>query len=135
MLWSEFIQGTKCKDTEYNYKVYKQLESLYMINDNLSKEDIYKTGRMLVDNAETETEKKLREEIENNINLYTGYIKEDAETIERLKELIERDTEYIKAGIGDDTEKNNILWWKKEIKKYNHNIKLWRYQIKLLKTI
>lgn len=135
MLYSEFIDNVKCKDTEYNYKVYKQLESLYMDNDTITKDAVYNAGKLLVDNSETETEKKLRKEIESNITLYKGYIKDDSETIERLKALIERDTEYINAGIGDETEKNNIIWWKKEIKKYNHNIKLWKNQIKLLKTM
>ena len=135
MLWSEFIQGTKCKDTEYNYKVYKQLESLYMINDNLTKEDIYKTGKMLVDNAETPEEKKLRQQIETSIEEYTVWINENNKAIETIKELIARDTEYINAGVGGDTEKYNIKYWKKEIKRYRGEISMWRNKINLLRSI
>ena len=135
MLWSEFIQGTKCKDTEYNYKVYKQLESLYMINDNLSKEDIYKTGKMLVDNAETESEKEARQEKENKINTYIDWINENNKSIEYIKELIARDTEYLNTGVGGEIEKANIAYWKKEIKRYKSDISLWRSKINLLKAI
>ena len=135
MLWSEFLQGTKCKDTEYNYKVYKQLEALYMINDKLSKEDIYKTGKMLVDNAETEKEKEARQEIENKIDNYTQWINENNKAIETIKELIARDTYYINAGVGGDIEKANIKYWNTEIKRYKKDNSIYKNKIALLKEV
>lgn len=58
MLYSEFIEGTGCKDTKNNYQVYKNLEIMYM-NSNMSKSDIYEYGKKLVDNSKTDEEIKL----------------------------------------------------------------------------
>lgn len=75
MLYSEFIQGTKCKDTTYNYYVYQDLEVLYM-NSNISKEKIYEYGKKLVDNSLTLHELKLIEEIKDKINILQSLIDE-----------------------------------------------------------
>lgn len=61
MLYSEFLEGTKAKDNENNYKVYKALESIYMDREELTKDDIYNAAAGLLDNAETPAEKELRE--------------------------------------------------------------------------
>ena len=44
MLFSEFVEGTGCKDNEKNYEVYKNLEIMYM-NSNMSKAEIYEYGK------------------------------------------------------------------------------------------
>lgn len=50
MTWMEFIKGTGCKATEYNYEVFKHLEEIYMISD-VSKAQIYECGKALVDDS------------------------------------------------------------------------------------
>lgn len=49
MLFSEFVEGTGCKSTNYNFKVYKDLEIMYN-NSELTREKIYEYGRKLVNN-------------------------------------------------------------------------------------
>ena len=50
MLYSEFIEGTGCQDNRHNFKVFQDLEVMYM-NSNLTKEQIYEYGKKLVDNT------------------------------------------------------------------------------------
>ena len=90
MLYSEFVEGTGCKENDHNYKVYKDLEILYM-NSDLTKQDIYEYGKKLVDNSKTEKEiefekdlrnkmKELKEEYRKTMNMaktYSNYYKED----------------------------------------------------------
>lgn len=33
MMYSEFIEGTGCKDSKKNYQIYKELEIIYMNSD------------------------------------------------------------------------------------------------------
>lgn len=49
MLYSEFIEGTGCKASMHNFKVFQNLEVMYN-NSNLTKEQIYEYGKKLVDN-------------------------------------------------------------------------------------
>lgn len=49
MLFSEFIEGTGCKATRHNFKVYEDLEVMYN-NSCITKEQIYEYGKKLVDN-------------------------------------------------------------------------------------
>lgn len=65
-MWNEFLEGTKCKDTPYNYQVYKDLEILYM-NSDKSKSDIYEYGKKLVDNSKTDKEMAKIEELKERI--------------------------------------------------------------------
>lgn len=106
MMYNEFLNGTNCKDNEYNYKVFENLEVMYM-NTNMSKEEIYEYGKKLVDNsksqAEIELENKWKKQIEN------------------YKELIEmekRDLEYRKI-MGDNL---MVAFCKKQIKEYKNRI-------------
>lgn len=66
MLYNEFIEGTGCKDSEYNYNVYKELEIIYM-NTDCSKAHIYEMGKKLVDNSKSEAQLKLEAEIKSQI--------------------------------------------------------------------
>jgi len=90
MLYDEFIQGTGCKQNEHNYKVYKDLEIMYM-NSDLSKEEVYEYGKKLVDNSksvkEIEYEKRIKAEIADlktqlaqfqaDAKMYMGFYNED----------------------------------------------------------
>lgn len=80
MMYSEFVKGTNCKQTEYNYNVFLTLEKIYIDSD-LTKEEIYAIGKMRVDNSETPAEREAREKIEAEI---AGLEKQILE----LKELI-----------------------------------------------
>ena len=65
MLYYEFVEGTGCKDSEYNHKVYENLEVMYM-NSDMTKEEVYEYGKKLVDNGKSEEqiafENRLKEE-------------------------------------------------------------------------
>ena len=100
MLYSEFIEGTGCKDNQHNYKVYKDLEIMYM-NSDLSKADVYAYGKKLVDNSRSAEEIEFEKGIKEKIRAY----KEDIEMYKRQIEFYE----YV-----DD--KNMIDYYKKEIK-------------------
>ena len=102
MLWSEFVTGTGCKDSEHNYKVYKDLEVMYM-NSDMSKSEIYEYGKKLVDNSKSESELKLEAEIKAEI-----------------KDLKDR-IEYCKREI--EYEKRNLEYWKEQKEKFMAGIK------------
>ena len=55
MLYDEFLVGTGCRDNADNYKVYKDLEIMYM-NSDMTKQEIYEYGKKLVNNALTEAQ-------------------------------------------------------------------------------
>lgn len=67
MLYSEFVENTGCKETDYNYQVYKRLELIYMNDDAVSKQDIYEMGKKLVDNSKTEAEIEFENQIKAEI--------------------------------------------------------------------
>lgn len=122
MLFSEFVQGTGCKENEKNYKVYKDLEVMYM-NSDMSKAEIYEYGKKLVDNSKSEEQLKLEAEI-----------KEEIETCKRQIELYKKDIEWKKTCIeawADDKEWVKNL--KAEIRYYKTQIKTQRNRIASLK--
>ena len=120
MLYNEFVEGTGCRDNEHNYKVYKELEIIYM-NTDCTKAHIYEMGKKLVDNSKSEAELKLEAEIK-------AEIAEHKAEIERYRGYIEEDTlmmNYWKSH--DDREmsaqyRNGIKSWKLEIKKHRAQI-------------
>lgn len=77
MLYSEFVEGTGCRDNEHNYEVYRRLEIVYMNDDSMSKAEVYEWGKKLVNNelseAQKEQNRKLKEEIEFYKNQYESY--------------------------------------------------------------
>ena len=131
MLWNEFIEDTKCKDTEYNYSVYKNLEELYMNNDKLTKEDIYKVGKQLVDNSLTKKEIEFQNHISNEIAIMESDIAFYERDIDRYEwyihgiETIDYTAENKKIWINDY--KYQIKWRKEEIKKMKQKIKIYKY--------
>lgn len=100
MLYNEFLAGTGTKNTEYNYQVYKSLESLYMSNDSMTKADVYEAGKKLIDNAPTEAEKQaeaMKEEArqyiaesEENISYYKSRISDYRYYLENTTEAAEK---------------------------------------------
>ena len=125
MLYNEFIENTGCKDTEYNYSVYKQLEVLYMSNDNISKQAIYEAGKKLVDNSKTAAEIEAEKNINDEIEKYNNWIDDNKTTIDHLTGLIERHTYYM----------NNCYYTEKEKAETIENIKYWKNRIKYYKDI
>lgn len=76
MLYSEFVQGTGCRENEHNYQIYKRLEIIYMNDDTCTKEDIYNYGKKLVDNTPSAEEQEQIQEWKNEIATLEAQIKE-----------------------------------------------------------
>ena len=120
MLFSEFQQGTGCKDNEHNYEVYKNLEIMYM-NSDLSKEQIYEYGKKLVDNSKSEAELKVEAQVKAEIEQHKAEIAKYKGWIEQNEELLgywkERgDKEMISFY------RNPIKFWKDEIRDHKNQI-------------
>ena len=114
MLYSEFIAGTGCKQNDHNFKVYQNLEAMYM-HTSMTKEEIYEYGKKLVDNSKTEEQIKLEEKVnaeiwfnENEIKRYKGYIEENEGFLKIWKE--DGDKSMI------DFYRNSIRFYKKQVK-------------------
>lgn len=123
MLYSEFVAGTACKETEYNYRVYKNLEIMYM-NSDLSKQEIYEYGKKLVDNSKTEKELAFEADIK--------------EQIAQRKEAISFDKRDISVWEGCLQTEVDPYWiktWKDNIKATKKNIKRLRTEIKELRWV
>ena len=88
MLYHEFMEGTGCRETDYNYKVYKELEIIYM-NTNCTKQHIYDMGKKLVDNSPTEAEIQFRAKL-------TAEIQQHKYEIANLKQRLEDEIRYLK---------------------------------------
>lgn len=124
MMYSEFVEGTGCRENEHNYKVFQNLEIMYM-NSNMTKAEVYEYGKKLVDNSKSERqielERQAKAEIEK-LKEYADYYKAEAK----------RHAEYAK------TEPNGSAW-KKEYKEQSKREKAWMYEaldkIAFLKTI
>lgn len=126
MLYSEFIEGTGCKDNQKNYKVYKDLEVMYM-NSDLSKAQIYEYGKKLVDNSKSEAELKFEADIKAQIT-------EAKEEIEKRKMWIEQNKKHIEAWkeYGD---KEMVSFYRKSEKYWKEEIKEFRNKIEALKWV
>lgn len=126
MLWNEFKQGTKCKESDKNYSIYKSLEVLYMKYD-YSKEDIYKVGRLLVDNSETEAEKAYREQVEKQIETEKEDLRYYSDRIETLSLFCRLDT----TTQGEAKEfKNSIKEYKQMVKRSKQRIEQYKWLLK-----
>lgn len=122
MMYSEFVEGTGCKDSEYNYNVFKNLEIMYM-NSNMSKEEVYEYGKKLVDNSKSEAELKAEAKIKEDINGFKQYI-------EWCKQDVERYQGYLDNCINT---KEEIKEYKDAIKRVKNNIRDYRTRIRFLK--
>lgn len=123
-MYSEFVENTGCKQNEHNYKVFQNLEAMYM-NTEMTKEEIYEYGKKLVDNSkskeEIETERKINSEIE-----------ECRAEIKWYKYEIERYTAYLNETYCTPDEIKN---YKARIKNFQQKNREYRAQIKVLKEI
>lgn len=104
MLYSEFLEGTKARDNEHNYHVYKTLEGLYM-DSNASKEEVYKAAKPFLNNEDTEEQKAFKAELnrqmataEDNIRFYQTRIEVETNYINCLS-LSKKEIEASKATI------------------------------------
>lgn len=107
MLYDEFIEGTGCAQNEHNYKVYKDLEILYM-NSDLTKAEIYEYGKKLVDNSKSP--KQI--EFENNIKAQIADLKAD---LKKYQDDVKRYTDHFKIW-GDSYWNDQAKWAKKLVK-------------------
>ena len=117
MLFSEFQEGTNCRDNAYNHKVYNDLEVMYM-NSDLTKEQIYEYGKKLVDNSKSKEELEFEANIKQQIADFKRNIKEMREEIKTRKYFLmtETDPYWIKQW------KDEIGWRRDTIKIYQRRI-------------
>lgn len=121
MLYDEFIQGTGCKDNADNYKVYRDLEILYM-NSDLTKQQIYEYGKKLVNNGLTEKQKAWNAEIDGQIADLKRRADDLVKDIERYKENCKYYEDNCWYEIAE-TWKRDIKWARAELKTYRNKIK------------
>lgn len=126
MLYSEFVEGTGCRENEHNYNVYKNLEIMYM-NSDMTKEEIYAYGRKLVDNSKSEAQLKLEAEVKAEIEAHKA-------EIERYKGYIEQD-EYMAELAKEQNAKERERFYKNSIKFSKGEIKSHKAQIAMLKQV
>lgn len=126
MLYNEFVEGTGCKDNEHNYKVYKELELIYM-NSDCTKAHIYEMGKKLVDNSKSEAELKVEAEVK-------AEIEEHKAEITQYKKWIEENKEFA-AYWKEQGDKEMVAFYKNPIKHWEQEIKYHRNQINALKWV
>ena len=119
MLYNEFIEGTGCRDNDHNYKVYRDLEIMYM-NSDLTKSQIYEYGKKLVDNSKTQKELEFEAQIKEEI----AALKADIKSYERQLEFEEG---FLEMGIKEKSD------CKRMIRYYKDNIKMAKNRIYTLK--
>lgn len=122
MLYSEFIQGTGCKESEYNFQVYKNLEIMYM-NSDLTKSEIYEYGKKLVDNSKSQKMIDFEMQIKNEIKELKNHL---AFTKNEIK--------YYESMAMDSDESFKPIY-RADIKRYKAEIKNTREKIAQLNSI
>lgn len=126
MLYNEFVEGTGCKDNEHNYKVYRDLEIMYM-NSDMSKAQIYEYGKKLVDNSKSEAELKVEAEVKAEIEEHKAEIAKYKEWIKQNEEMLV----YWK----EQMDKEMIAFYRNPIKHWKEEIRYHRNQISALKWV
>lgn len=121
MMYSEFVEGTGCKENQHNYEVFKKLEVMYM-NTEMSKEEIYEYGKKLVDNSKSPEEIALENEIKNEIES----LKHDLEWLRMQKVRYEEYVVTTSEAYYKNLWKADLVNIKKEIKRANSKIRLLR---------
>ena len=121
MHYNEFIQCTGCRDNADNFKVYKDLEILYM-NSDLTKEAIYEYGKKLVNNGLTEKQKAWNADIDGQIVDLKRRADDLVKDIERYKENCKYYEDNCWYDIAE-TWKRDIKWARAELKTYRNKIK------------
>lgn len=95
-MYSEFLDGTGCRQTDYNYQVYKRIEAAYMSDDTMTKADAYDWGRKLVDNSLTEEELGIIDDLEARNETLSQFISDELCTIEYHKRELANSKEYLR---------------------------------------
>lgn len=126
MLWSEFVEGTGCKDNEKNYKVYKDLEIMYM-NSDLTKAEIYEYGKKLVDNSKSEAELKVEAEVKEKIEEHNA-------EIAQYKMWIESNETFVRYW-KEQGDKEMVAFYRNPIKSWKEEIRYHKNQIQALKWV
>lgn len=126
MLYGEFIEGTGCKNNDYNYQVYKELEIIYM-NTDCSKAHIYEMGKKLVDNSKSESELKVEAKVK-------AEIEEHKEEIAKYKKWIEQNEEMMRYG-KEKMDKEMVAFYRNPINGWKEEIRYHRNQIAALKWV
>lgn len=121
MMYNEFVEGTKCKDNEFNYKLFQKFEEIYMMNDSFTKEQIYEAAKPFCDNSKSEAEIEAEEKIEA----------EKAE-IRKTIEIAEADLERIKIYVEIETTKEGLKIWRERAKDIKNRIKEEKARLKEL---
>lgn len=129
MLYDEFITGTGCKDNAHNYKVYKDLEVMYM-NSDMTKEEVYEYGKKLVDNSKSPEIIELEARINAEIQEY----KEQISSLKADLEYYQNELNFMGTAF-TEAEK----WWKDtcraRIRSLKEDIKLGRNHIRELRWV
>ena len=128
MLYDEFLAGTGCRDTAKNYKVFRDLEILYMNSEEITKEDIYEYGKKLVDNSLTKAQVAWNERVDGEIAEY----KDRLETAKVNLARYEENRDYTAKEFYYD--KDFINFWKQAVKEEKQTIKNIRGTIRNLKA-
>lgn len=118
MLYNEFVSGTGCRDTANNYEVYKRVESLYMFDEAMTKEEAYAIGRLWVDNSLTPTEVEFNARMDAEIEYAQAHIAELKEDAANYKEQAEYSTPAWRAYY-----KELVKGCRAEIKRERENIR------------
>ena len=125
MLYDEFIEGTGCKATDYNYTIYKRLEIIYMNDDTVTKADIYEYGKKLVDNSLTPKQVEWNADIDRQI----------AELQEKI-EYYKSEVQYNKASIDywKDFDADMAKGFRRSLKFNREQLTYYRNLVRNLKT-
>lgn len=132
MLYNEFLNNVKCRDNAHNREVYEMLDTLYMNRDDLTKDDIYKSAKSLVDNRLSEREQTLVDEYKRKIEWLRGCIESDQNDIEFYNWLLEeRDAndECVKEF------KRMKKYFNGCIKEHKESIRMYKKLIKMIEEI
>lgn len=124
MLYDEFLAGTGCRDNADNYKVYKDLEILYM-NSELTKQEIYEYGKKLVNNALTAQQIAWNEDIDRQIAKIQEQVDYYLGEAEYYKQVIAMWTGY---------DEDSVKSGKYQLKRVKREARYYRNKIRDLKT-
>ena len=124
MLYDEFLAGTGCRDNADNYKVYKDLEILYM-NSELTKQEIYEYGKKLVNNALTATQIAWNEDIDRQIAKVQEQVDYYLDEAEYYKRVIAMWTGY---------DEDSVKSGKYQLKRVKREARYYKNKIRDLKT-
>ena len=127
MMYSEFVENVKCRENDHNYKVFKDLEIMYM-NSDMSKAEIYEYGKKLVDNSKTEAEVEFERNIRAEINELKEQLKVFRDDEKRYMEYYKADKEeFGLSARADNYWKNQAKWQRELARQTRQKINGWKW--------